>query len=503
MVRRLDAARFATALVLPGENVLHGGAMSQKSTLVRSVRLSLLPTCLLLSLSAACSGVIDPDPYTGTIDPSGFDKQYKFQPGSREDPANGCLLPRRGWDGTTLADTPRFYYLGALFAAQLDLSGTFDTSRSLPPSVYSLTGCNAAEGRKDPGEFDIRINNYDPRVQYPILSQGLFPVQVGGAGEPTAQASYKPFHLVVQVQMEATVRDRMGCNDVKRELSLLERAGWDRATKSFPADGPKDFGFAFPTREQMKAGTARWKDWPMVNVGVPIGRSLDPSLACPFVSGNKAVYPKNFSDQSATFQFPAQSWFRGLLSGYVDGGDVPLVTEARKCPALFDSGKSCKVDSMGMSTGCNLTDGEVCTATDPMKAGTCLQPPPVCPVINELYVSKDEFDPPSATSFDANDPLPRGKSIVTLTDAVDMTKTRKTDALAMFAVAPGQKDFSPVCRVRWVDLSRATCAAKENEMIKPRPLCTVAEIKASAGAILPTAPGKDVFVHCLSLAAAK
>lgn len=476
--------------------------MSQKSMLVRSVRLSILPVCLL-SLSAACSGVIDPDPYTGTIDPSGFDKQYKFQPTSREDPANGCLMPRRGWDGASLSDSPRFFYLGALFAAQLDLSGNFDTSRSLPPAVYSLSGCNAPEGRQDPGEFDIRVNNYDKRVQYPILSQGLFPVQVGGAGEPTAQASYKPFHLVVQVQLEATVRDRMGCNDVKRELSLLERAGWDRATKAFPDTGPKDFDFAFPTREQIKSGAVRFKDWPMVNVGVPVGRGLDPIQACPFVTNSKAVYPKSFADTSAGFQFPSQAWFRGLLSGYVDGGDLPIVTEARKCPALFDSGKSCKVDSMGMVTGCNVTDGEVCTSTDPAKTGTCLVPPPVCPVINDLYVSKDEFDPPSASSFDASDPLPRSKSIVTLTDPMDMTKTRKTDALAIFATAPGQTSFSPVCRVRWVDLSKATCAAKETDAIKPRPLCTIAELQASPGAILPTAPGKDVFVHCLSLAAAK
>ena len=493
---------FSTALVLPGSNVLHGGAMSQKSTLVRSVGLSLLPVCLL-SLSAACSGVIDPDPYTGTIDPSAFDKQYKFQPASREDPVNGCLLPRRGWDGASLSDSPRFYYLGALFAAQLDLAGAFDTTRALPASVYSLSGCNAPEGRKDPGEFDIRVNNYDRRVQYPILSQGLFPVQVGAAGEPTAQASYKPFHLVVQVQLETTVRDRMGCNDVKRELSLLERAGWDRATKTFPDTGPKDFDFAFPSREQIRSGAVRFKDWPMVNVGVPVGRSLDPIQSCPFVTGSKAVYPQNLSDSAAGFQFPSQAWFRGLLSGYVDGGDLPLITEARKCPALFDSGKSCKIDAMGMVTGCSVADGEVCTATDPAKSGTCLVPPPVCPVINELYVSKDEFDPPSASSFDSSDPLPRSKSIVTLTDAMDMTKTRKADALAMFAVSAGQPNYSPVCRVRWVDLSRATCAAKENQTIKPRPLCTIAELQASTGAILPTAPGKDVFVHCLSLAAAK
>ena len=496
--------RSATKLVLSGENVLHAAPMSQTNTLVRSVRFSLLPGCVFLSLVAGCSGLIAPDPYTGTIDPSGFDKQYRFQPTTRDDPALGCLMPRRGWDGTSLTDGLRFYYLGALFASQLDLAGAFDTSRALPPSVYQLTGCNAPEGREDPGEFDIRLNSYDKRVQYPILSQGLFPVQVGAASEPTAQASYKPFHMVIQASLGAGVRDRMGCNDVKRELSLLERAGWDRATKAFPAGTPKDLDFAFPSREQIKAGAQRWKDWPMVNVGAPVGRSLDPVQACPFVTGSKAVYPKNLSDRDSTFEFPAQAWFRGLLSGYIDGGDLPVVTEGRKCPALFDSGRKCNELKDGMLTTCSTADGEVCTSTDVTKPGSCLVPPPICPVVNDLYVSKDEYVPPGGSGYDTSDPLPRSKAIVTLADPVDMTKTRKADALAMFAASPGQPGFSPVCRVRWIDLSKlTTCAKSETDAIRPRPLCTVSEILANPGAILPTAPGKDVYVHCLFLAAAK
>jgi len=476
--------------------------MSQINPLVRSIRSSLLPSFLLLSVSG-CSGLIDPDPYTGTIDPSAFDRQYKFQPTSRDDPALGCLMPRRGWDGTSLSDGLRFYYFGALFAAQLDLTGAFDTSRALPPSVYQLSGCNAPEGRSDPGEFNIRTDSYDKRVQYPILSQGLFPVQVGGATEPTAQASYRPFHVVVQASLGPAVRDRMGCNDVKRELSLLERAGWDRATKAFPEGGAKDLDFTFVSREQMKAGSARWKDWPMVNVGVPVGRSLDPVQACPFVTGSKAVYPQSLSDPASSFQFPAQAWFRGLLSGYVDGGDVPVVTDARKCPALFDTSKVCKIMA-GQPTGCNFTDGEVCTTTDPLKDGTCLAPPPVCPVINDLYVSTVEFVPPGGTGYDTSDPLPRAKATFTLTDPGDPTKTRKADALAIFSLSPGTKEFSPVCRVRWVDMSKMTgCALSETATIRPRPLCTVSEILANPAAIVPTAPGKDVYVHCLSLASAK
>lgn len=483
--------------------MLHAAPMSQTNSLVRSVRFSQLPGCVLLSLLAGCNGLIDPDPYTGTIDPSGFDKQYRFQPTTREDPALGCLMPRRGWDGTQLGDSLRFYYLGALYAAQIDLSGTFDTSRSLPASVYQLSGCNAPEGREDPGEFDIRTSNYDKRVQYPILSQGLFPIQVGTASEPTAQASYKPFHMVVAATIGDGVRERMGCNDVKREVSLLERAGWDRATKAFPDAGPTDIAFSFPSREQIKAGMPRWKDWPMVNVGVPVGRSLDPVQACPFVTGSKATYPKSFSDQESSFAFPSQAWFRGLLSGYLDGGELPVSTDPRKCPALFDSGRACKIES-GMPTGCSFTDGEVCTATDAAKPGTCLVPPPVCPVINDLYVSKDEFVPPGGTGYDASDPLPRAKSIVTLTDPVDMSKTRKADALAVFAAAPSQPGFSPVCRVRWVDLSKlTTCAKSEPDAIRPRPLCSVSEILANPTAILPTAPGKDVYVHCLFLATGK
>ena len=241
----------------------------------------------------------------------------------------------------------------------------------------------------------------------------------------------------------------------------------------------------------------------MVNVGVPVGRSLDPVQACPFVTGSKAVYPQSLSDPASSFQFPAQAWFRGLLSGYVDGGDVPVVTDARKCPALFDTSKVCKIMA-GQPTGCNFTDGEVCTTTDPLKDGTCLAPPPVCPVINDLYVSTVEFVPPGGTGYDTSDPLPRAKATFTLTDPGDPTKTRKADALAIFSLAPGSKEFSPVCRVRWVDMSKMTgCALSETATIRPRPLCTVSEILANPAAIVPTAPGKDVYVHCLSLASAK
>jgi hypothetical protein len=486
--------------------------MSQKSPLPRIVRWPLFSVGFVLSLSAGCSDLIPPDPYSGTIDPSGFYRLYKFQPSSKDDPADGCLIPRRGWDGATLSDTARFYYMGALFPSQLDLSGAFDVSRPWPPSVYALAGCTAPERRQDPGDFDIRIHNYDKRVQYPILSQGLFPLQVGGASEPTATSSskpdgvplsYKPFHLVVQATLGPSVRDRMGCNDVKRELSLLERAGWDRSNKAFPDGGTKDIDFAFPSRDQIKAGTVRFKDWPMVNVGVPVGRSLDVTQSCPFVKDSKATYPKTLDDSSSSFQFPSQSWFRGLLSGYLDGGDLPLATDPTKCPALFDSKKACKWET-GAPTGCNFSAGEVCTATATSPTGTCLQPPPVCPVVNDLYVSKDEYKVlPSSTDFKLNDPLPWSSSTVTRTDPGDPTKTRKAEALAIFAVAPGQPGFSPVCRVRWVDFSKLTCAQKETDPIAPRPLCTVAEIQAKPDAMVAVAPGQDVFVHCLSLAAKK
>ena len=323
---RRAGASFAS-LVFQRSNVLHDAAMSQKSPLPRIVRWPLFSVGFVLSLSAGCSDLIPPDPYSGAIDPSGFYRLYKFQPSSKDDPADGCLIPRRGWDGATLSDTARFYYMGALFPSQLDLSGAFDVSRPWPPSVYALAGCTAPERRQDPGDFDIRIHNYDKRVQYPILSQGLFPLQVGGASEPTATSSskpdgvplsYKPFHLVVQATLGPSVRDRMGCNDVKRELSLLERAGWDRSNKAFPDGGTKDIDFAFPSRDQIKAGTVRFKDWPMVNVGVPVGRSLDVTQSCPFVKDSKATYPKTLDDSSSSFQFPSQSWFRGLLSGSVE-----------------------------------------------------------------------------------------------------------------------------------------------------------------------------------------
>ena len=118
---------------------------------------------------------------------------------------------------------------------------------------------------------------------------------------------------------------------------------------------PRDIEIDFPTRAQVQSGMLGFKDWPMVSVAVPVGSSTDPALACPFVSGGMARYPKFPGDPDATFQFPTHSWLRGLLGGYLDGGDLPVTRDPTKCPALLATTKACS-----MTSPCNTAAGEVC-----------------------------------------------------------------------------------------------------------------------------------------------
>ncbi len=434
----------------------------------------------------ACSGRIDPDPYLGTMDPAGFDAAVRFAT-QTTDATRACLTPRRAFRmaGGELENLT-WVYLGGLTTTQLDISNATDLTKALPATVFKIDGCNAPEGRGDDQPFDVRLDNYLKNVQYPVLSAGLAPALAGTASEPTALRTYKPWHVVASATLTDAVRDRMGCNDVKSERSLLERAGWDRQNKEFVDGAPTGIDIKFPTRAQIQSGQVTFKDWPMVNVAVPVGTTTDPMVSCPFVSGGSAKYPKYPGDPAATFQFPSQTWLRGLLGGYLDGGDLPITTDKTKCPAIVTTSKACS-----MTAPCDTAGGEVCAAN-----GTCLAPLPVCPVFNELYVSKAEVALP--TDANLSDPLPSGK--VTLKDPMDATKTRSADPMAVFAALPGQPGYSPVCRVRYFDPAKLTCGTEEKGVVAPRRVCTAAEIAATPGAVMAT---RDVFVHCLFVAAAK
>lgn len=435
-------------------------------------------------LAGGCSGLIEPDPYLGTVDPAGFDAAVRFATVAT-DATKACLIPRRALKtaGSGVVDGGTWIYLGGLSPAQLDISNATDVSKALPATAYQLEGCNRPEGRGDDHQFDPRLDNYRRDVQFPLLSNGTVPMLAGTSAEPTALRTYKPWHIVVPARLGSSVRDRMGCNDVKSERSLIERAGWDRQSKMFPDGGPRDIEIDFPTRAQVQSGKLGFKDWPMVSVAVPIGTSTEPGLACPFVTNGGAKFPHFPGDPNATFQFPAQSWLRGLLGGYLDGGDVPVTTDPTKCPALLTTTKQCS-----MTMPCEAP-GEVCSATG-TGTGTCLSPVPVCPLINDLYVSTAEAPMPTDTNL--NDPLPSGK--VTLKDRMDPSKTRIADALAIFAAVPGQPGYSPVCRVHYFEPAKLTCGRQEADAVAPRPLCTAAEIAATPTALVAT---RDVFVHCL------
>lgn len=447
-------------------------------------------SALLLLCAPSCSDVIPPDPYLGTIDPSGFDTAFGGPAKSSWPNAlYPCLAPRRGFGGGSSGlDGATWFYLGGLTSSQLDISNAADPTRAFPPSVYEVSGCDAGEGRADqisPANYDARLNNYLTDRQYPVVAQGLFPAQVGTATEPTAVGSYRPWHVAIPVKLSDSVRRRMGCNDIKGERSLLERAGWSRETKAFPEGGPADFDISFPSREDIRAGRApvKFKDWPMVSVAAVLMKTPDATESCPFVTGSRARFPRYPGDTEASFQFPSQHWLRGLLGGYLDGGDLPTTTDPMACGdiARIPTGKSCMTVA-----DCNAAGNEVCTS------GRCLAPLPICPKVNDLYVAVDEV--PVPTSMTVSNPIP--SATVTLKDPADMTKTRTADVLAVFSAVPIDPAYSPVCRLRFFDKKKVTCSRTEPDAIAPRPLCSAAEIKASPGAVLTT---PNYYVHCLFL----
>jgi hypothetical protein len=190
-------------------------------------------------------------------------------------------------------------------------------------------------------------------------------------------------------------------------------------------------------------------------------------------------------DPMASFQFPTQNWLRGLLGGYLDGGDLPITTDPTACgkiAARVSTGKACQ-----SAMDCNTAAGETCPST------LCMAPLPVCPQVNDLYVAVDEVPVPTSTT--AANPIPN--PTVVLKDPMDMTKTRTADILAIFGATPGQPGFSPVCKLHFFDKTKVTCAQTENAAIAPRPLCTAQELVNTPSALINTST--TYYVHCLFL----
>lgn len=440
-----------------------------------------------------CSDLIAPDPYQGTIDPSAFDTAFGGAAKSTwPNSLYPCLAPRRGiGGGSSGIDGQLWWYLGGLTSAQLDVSNAADPAKTLPPTVYEVSGCDGGEGRAEPikpSTYSARSNNYLTDRQYPVVSYGTDPTRAGSASEPTAVGTYRPWHMVVPVTLRDSIRGRMGCNDIKSERSLLERAGWSRESKTFPEGAPFNFDFRFPTRDDLRAGKVTFKDWPMMSVATVLMKTPIAGDSCPFVTGATTKPPAYPGDPEGSFQFPSQHWLRGLLGGYLDGGDLPVTTDPTLCADILrvPTGKSCT-----MPSDCNAAANEICSSS------RCLAPLPVCPQLNDLYVASDEVPLPTSTTL--SNPIPN--ATIELKDAADPTKKRTADILAIFSATPADPGYSPVCRLRFFDKKKVVCARNEPDTIAPRPLCSAAEIKASPGAVITTdtmgRPLPNYYVHCL------
>lgn len=417
----------------------------------------------LLPLSGpGCSGTRPPDDYLGTMDGSQF---YPFFRGADSGPAAGCMMPLLGYGagGALMSTAAPWFYLGTLSKTQLDAGNITDPLNTPPQTAYVIDKC-APQGDT---HFDPRTSNYLRSVQYPVLANAEM--------EPTDIAKYRPFHLVVSAAVRADKQPNIGCNDIKSEKSVQERGGWDKDQRRWGQGDNLDLDVTPVTPEQLKAGLVKFKDWPMVNVASPVMGSPSAQKACPYATGSTARGPKYPGDPAATYQFPSGSWYRGLLGGYLDGGDLPITMDPAACAAELPAGNHCM--DMGPTKG-----------------------PCYCPRTNDLYVSAGEalqhdmsgnlvIDPKTMLPVVDRTALASGSVMLT-----DGSRSRKADILFTFAALRGQDGFSPACRLRVYDPRKVVCARKEAEDVAPRPLCTLAELVASKDAQVKIS---STWVHCL------
>ncbi len=398
---------------------------------------------LLCFPAASCSGTVAPDDYLGTVDGSGFDPLFGTNT-TNLGPA--CIGPRAGYaaNGT---DTVSWYYLGTLSQTQLDISNSTDPTRTPVTGAYAISGCAPGSA-----SFDPRTDNYVLTQQYPIIG--------GTITLPTKITTYKPWQVVFPAKVVAG--RALGCNDIKSEKSLQARGGYDLDSHLWN-QSDRDVDVNPPTLDQIRAGMVTFKDWPIFNVAAPLMKTQDPAKSCPLVScaqpGMCPKYPKSPGDPAADFQFPTQNWVRGLLGGYLDGGDLPISTNPMVCKDVLPAGNTC------MTTGC------------------------VCPQVNTVYMSSEI--------------LTAGKIDTKILAAGTVTIAgRKSPAnlLATFAATPGQPGYSPICQVKVYDPTKVVCTRKEDD-VAPRPLCTVDELKMSPAAAFPKVP--TTYVHCLFLSQSK
>lgn len=513
-----------------------------RPTRLTSWRLALYPALLL----GGCS--IAPDPYLGTIDPTGWDARFGGVSVLTNTPP--CVAPLTALRGNAgNASNSSWYYLGNFSLNQLDLLKTQDPTRPLPPEGYRISGCAPAQGAE--ANFNYRDNNFETDRQYPV-----FP---GNSPEPTSAATYSPFFFVTPV----AVRDQqVGCNDVRSERTLLDRGGWDRGSLSFmDAARSSPLDVQRPSRENIRAGMVTMVDWPLFNLTAPLMRPdkgdaanrsgatvVDRVKACPFQANNTAKIPTKIGDPDASFSYANLGWLRGLLTGFMDAGEVPLQRGAKSCLSLFETGAACTADadcktgatvcntesgrcvattvqvdtgvscrdSNGMPstaicascsptslrcmttasltdtrkdcnmTACDSSKGEICSGG--VGKRTCkVSPLSICPAVTDIYV-------PDVESY----ALAGGS--VTLGSGMS---TRAAPPMTVFSAARGDQGFSPVCRVRRYDskaldakltMDPAACLGREESMVAPRPRCTADQLKA-AGVVL--AETELSFVNCV------
>ena len=156
-------------------------------------------------LLIGCS--VPPDDYLGIVDTTTWDARFG---GTTSSVAPLCVVPQTAVKNDSSAT---WYYAGNFSLRLLDPLNTQDPTRPLPTEFYRISGC--APDSSDP--FDFRTDNFVKDRQYPVYAQN--------AAEPLNALTYNPFYFVTPVN----VRDqRVGCNDVRGERTLLDRGGWDR-----------------------------------------------------------------------------------------------------------------------------------------------------------------------------------------------------------------------------------------------------------------------------------
>lgn len=236
---------------------------------------------VLLALSGACGEASKnaPDPYYGTVDSTAFDSRFLPSTNKTNCPMGACYPYQLGYEG---GNQIHFFNFGATPTKNfpVDQTGATQIPVTLANTAYQFSSCTSHP-------YDLFADSFDPSVQFPILTK-----------LPLATTNTKAFLLPLQAVYNVDGVAGDDCNDIKNASSIGPQSG-PAGKYGAQASNIVEYHFWAP---------------------------VDMTALIPATSTLKRPY----------------AWYRGLQTGYLDGGMVPVDSSGKNFTymdgAILDAG---------------------------------------------------------------------------------------------------------------------------------------------------------------------